>query len=408
MKHLFLLIVYLFIVQVIWAQSKNFSYHFYGFVRGDLYYNTRESVAPVDGNFYLFPLDVKLDAAGNDLNKAATGNFYAYTSRLGLNVTGPKLGKAKTSANIEADFGGGGGLTATLRIRKAYLALDWNHHQLLVGQTWHPLFGSVMPEMLNLTTGAPYQPFNRSPQIRYQYKSGNIELTASALWQMQYTSRGPDGPSTKYIKRGCIPELYLGLNWRNAKGWLIGAGAHLLSISPRQESEWNGQYYKVNERMTTSSYEIHASYRKNKMFVRAKTLLASSLDHTALLGGYGVTRVNQANGKRDYTAFHHSTSWFNIIYGNKWKPSIFVGYTKNLGTSRSLVATEPVYGVGLNIDQLFTYQLGFSYNMKHWQFGIEGSVCSSWYGDIDSLKGKVKDTHTVHNYRILGLAMFYF
>lgn len=26
---------------------------FYGFVRGDLFYNTRANMAPVDGNFYL-------------------------------------------------------------------------------------------------------------------------------------------------------------------------------------------------------------------------------------------------------------------------------------------------------------------------------------------------------------------
>ena len=39
------------------AQRKNFTYKFYGFVRGDLFYNSRANMAPIDGNFYLYPLD---------------------------------------------------------------------------------------------------------------------------------------------------------------------------------------------------------------------------------------------------------------------------------------------------------------------------------------------------------------
>ena len=37
------------------AQRKNFTYKFYGFVRGDLFYNSRANMAPIDGNFYGSP-----------------------------------------------------------------------------------------------------------------------------------------------------------------------------------------------------------------------------------------------------------------------------------------------------------------------------------------------------------------
>ena len=30
------------------AQGKNFTYKFYGFVRGDLFYNSRANMAPID------------------------------------------------------------------------------------------------------------------------------------------------------------------------------------------------------------------------------------------------------------------------------------------------------------------------------------------------------------------------
>ena len=33
------------------AQRKNFTYKFYGFVRGDLFYNSRANMAPIDLRF---------------------------------------------------------------------------------------------------------------------------------------------------------------------------------------------------------------------------------------------------------------------------------------------------------------------------------------------------------------------
>lgn len=138
------------------GQKANFSYKFYGFVRGDLFYNTRATMAPVDGNFYLYPLDKLPDAEGKDINAGPNGSFYTFTTRLGLDVKGPQVGTAKTSAKVETDFGGFSKNVALLRIRQAYVALDWEKHQLLIGQTWHPLFGSVFPDILNLSTGAPF------------------------------------------------------------------------------------------------------------------------------------------------------------------------------------------------------------------------------------------------------------
>lgn len=390
------------------AQKKNFTYKFYGFVRGDLFYNTRSNMAPVDGNFYLYPLDNSLDADGKDLNATPNGSFYTFTSRLGLDLTGPMIGSARTSAKIETDFGGFSGHNTVLRIRQAYVALHWDSHQLLVGQTWHPLFGAVCPDVLNLSTGAPFQPFNREPQIRYQYDVKNVRLTASLLWQLQYLSSGPQGMSEAYIKNSCVPEIYLGADYSSTDGWMAGAGAHLISLKPRTTSDWNGQTYQVNERMTALSYEAHLKYSGRRFTFAAKTLVASALDHTALLGGYGVCSVNPANGEQEYTPFRHSTTWLNVTYGKKWKPGIFVGYTKNLGTGKSLVSADKVYGMGLDIDQLLTVNVNLSYNLPHWQFGFEYCPATAYYGTTDPATGRVGHTHAVTNHRILGLMMYYF
>ena len=409
MKRYLLLFAALCMVTAGHAQKKNFSYKFYGQVRGDLFYNSRANAEIVDGLFHLYPKDKNLDADGNDLNATANGSFYLLYSRLGVDVTGPNIGKAVTTAKLEADFRGSGSNWAVLRIRHAYINLDWGKSAVLVGITWHPLFGAVMPDVLNLSTGAPFQPFNRSPQIRYQYKANSrVQLTASVLWQLQYLSSGPKGMSEDYIKNSCIPEMFVGADFTPADGWLMGLGAHMISLKPRTSTEWKEQTFKVNERMTAFSYEAHLKYSGRNYTFAAKTLMASALDHTALLGGYGVSSVDSRTGEQGYTPFRHSTTWVNFAYGTKWRPGVFVGYTKNLGTGKSLVSADKVYGMGLDIDQLITVSLNVSYNLPHWKFGFEYCPATAYYGTTDLESGRIEQTHAITNHRILGFMMYYF
>ena len=408
MRHAFLCSLLLLLVSPIYAQKKNFTYSFYGFVRGDLYYNSRANVEAVDGNFYLFPLNKNLDPNGKDMNAAPNSSFYTFTTRFGIDMAGPKIGSASTSAKVETDLGGFNLAHYTLRIRQAYVNLAWEKgSSLLLGQTWHPLFGEVLPDVLNLNTGSPFQPFNRSAQIRYQHKSSNITLTGSAIYQLVYLSAGPNGKSEEYQKNAVIPELFAGINYHK-DGFLGGAGVEMLSLKPRLNSTANGKTFKVDERITSVSLMGQARYTANDWYVAGKTLYASNLTHTALLGGYGVTSEDPNTGKQEYAASRHSTSWLNVVYGKKWKGGAFLGYTKNLGTGKPLVSTNKFYGSGVDIDQLFSTSLLCSYDLPHWKAGVEYTLSSAWYGQTDLSNGKVKEAKAVTNHRILLLFMYLF
>ena len=168
------------------AQKKGFSYKFYGQVRTDVFYNSRANSETVDGLFYMYPKNVAPDAMGNDLNDYMNSGFYMLYSRLGVDIAGPMIGnKIKTSAKVEVDFRGSGTTYSLFRMRHVYFNLNFGKSDLLVGQTWHPFYGDVAPEILNLNMGAPYQPFSRAPQIRYRFTSTNFMLTAAAVWQSQ-------------------------------------------------------------------------------------------------------------------------------------------------------------------------------------------------------------------------------
>lgn len=404
MKKYFIGCAFLLLAGSSFAQKKDFGYKFYGQIRTDLFYNSRANEETVDGLFYMYPKDKVLDENGQDLNADGNSNFYTLYTRLGLDVQGPMLGGAKTSAKVEFDFRGSGSTLSVVRLRHAYLNLDWGKSDLLVGQTWNPLYGDVAPQILNLNMGAPFQPFGRAPQIRYRYEEKNWRLTAAAVWQSQYLSQGPNGKSNKYIKNSCIPELYVGVDYKDPK-WLVGAGIEMISLVPRTETTVNDKTYKVDERITSLSYEVHLKYKSEKWLVAAKSVLGSNLTHTSMLGGYGVKSVNDKTGEQDYSPNRNTSSWLNICYGQKWKPAVFFGYMKNLGTSD---AVSKMYGTGTDVDQLVSASAELTYNVPHWKLGVEYNFCSAWYGSMNPSNGKIIDTHSVNNSRIVASALFQF
>lgn len=395
------------------AQKKDFGYKFYGQVRTDLFYNSRANSETVDGLFYMYPKDIAPDADGNDLNSFANGGFYTLYSRIGVDVQGPKIfDKIKTSAKLEVDFRGSGTSFSMLRMRHVYFNLDWGKSALLVGQTWHPLYGDVAPEILNLNMGAPYQPFSRAPQIRYRFTSQHAVITAAALWQSQYLSVGPSTDvagatgtlkSQNFIKNSCTPEFYIGADYKD-KGLLVGAGLHLTSMTPRTQSKMNDEVFKVNERITSLSGEVHLKYKTDKLLLAAKSILSSNLTQTSTVGGYGITSIDKRTCEQEYAPLRTSHSWVNIAYGKKWRYAVFAGYLKSLGATEDV---SGLIGTGTNVDQLTTATGEITYNIPNWKFGAEYSWTGAWYGDNDS-KGKVVDTHLVKNNRIVFTAMFMF
>ena len=395
------------------AQKKGFSYKFYGQVRADLFYNTRTNSETVDGLFYMYPLDKLPDADGNDLNDQGNGNLYALYSRVGVDVAGPMLGKARTSAKVEVDFRGSGTSYSLFRLRHAYFNLDWGTSALLVGQTWHPLYGDVAPEILNLNMGAPFQPFSRAPQVRYRFTRKHFQLTASAIWQSQYLSVGPasdkagetsTSKSQNFIKNSCVPEFYVGMDYRRPE-LIAGAGVHVSSIRPRTKSVVGSDTYEVGEGVTGVSAAAPLTSTHERFLLSAKSVLGTNLTQTSTVGGYGITSVDPRTGEQTYTPLRTSATWLNVAYGKTWRPALFFGYLKNLGASTEV---SDVLGTGTNLDQLLNATAELTYNRGNWKLGAEYSLCNAWYGDEFSAKAKALSSHTVMNHRVVMTAIYQF
>ena len=425
-SRLFWLLLPLLLPQLLFSQDKkDFGFKFYGQVRADLFYNSRSNSETVDGLFYMYPKDHSYDADGNDLNAKPDGSLYTMYSRLGVDIAGPKIGKGiTTSAKVEIDFRGGGTNYYMIRLRQAYFNLGFGKSSLLVGQTWHPFYGDVTPDILNLNMGAPFQPFSRAPQIRYMYVNRNFQLKATALWQSQYLSVGPKSDnvgetatqkSQNFIKKSCVPEFYLGVDYKK-EGLLMGVGGHVSSITPRTRSvAEDGKTYHVSERVTGLSGEAHVKYTRENWLFSAKSVLGTNLTQTSTVGGYGITAISATTGEQTYAPLRVSSTWVNVAYGKVWRPALFFGYLKNLGSSEDLLdmgdGRNVLYGrigTGTDLDQLLTGSAELTYNCPNWKLGVEYSLCNAWYGNTFTPKAKAIETESVMNHRVVLTALFQF
>ena len=390
------------------AQETAPKFKWYGFIRNYAVADTRESIYGTEDFFYYVPKDVKM-VNGTDLNAQKTFAFAAITSRIGLDVTGYEVSGWNVGAKLEADFYAGvSGVTGTalLRLRQAYVTLSKGGFSAKIGQAWHPM-AADMPHVFSLNTGAPFGPFSRTPEVVLEGRlSDSVTLTGALLWQMQYTSFGPEGASANYMKYSGIPELYLGLSYK-ANGFTGRVGVDMLSIRPRH----NDGTRKVSDRITTVSPFIYLEYTKNLFSIKAKSIFAQAGEHMNLNGGYGVSAVN-ADGSWSYSPTRNSSTWVSLSYGKKLQGVLFGGYVRNFGTKDALVGDLYFSKNSFsNMRQMYRIAPELIYNLGKVAFGLEYEMTSVQYGDFgaaDVYGLANQNIHCVTNHRFQLMVKYTF
>ncbi len=414
------------------VSAKKSSVQFYGFIRSEYYYDSYKGLNAAQDNFYLFPLYKGLDSEGNHLNQQPLHGYTAMATRFGFNITGPEILGAKSSANIETDFAGVvSEYPEVLRLRKAYLKLDWEKSSLLVGQTWHPLWngsGAFFPQVGGLNTGSPYNPFNRSPQVDFDYKLSNTTtLSLTALYEQQYCSSGfyvvEDTNDKNLPKRNAgIPEMVAGLYY-NANGFSGGIAGQFNAIkpidivspedNPDTDFDESGMKFQTNELNTSLAAMAYFGYKKDKLFILAKGLVGQNLVNMLIIGGYGVKDYNQNTGEMKYTNYTSYTSLLNMVYGTDVQIGFFAGLSGNLGTADELYnfnGASKTKGLMTNMKQCYRIAPYIAYNHKNLRFVAEYEIDSADYGTgtFDFSDGLYDNTVNATNHRLLLMVMYNF
>ena len=396
-----------------YAQDKAVKAEIYGFVRNYFTYDSRSCVQSNEGLFNMLPNDVKPGVDGEDLNEIPSVRFLSMTTRFGLNVTGPEIFGAKSSAKFESDFcGASSGTAFNLRIRQAFTKLAWEHSDLLVGQAWHPMSGDLMPEVFSLATGAPFNPFNRSPQVRYNYTPVKaLSFTAAALYQYQYGSVGLDGKtSNTYSRNALVPEFFVGMT---AKGEHLtgGFGVNASTIAPRVIAN----DMRVDERLTSYSAMVFGSLKVDYLSVRAKAVYGQNTSHMQQPTGFGIVETLE-NGVNNYESMQLGSAWITMMYGKKLRYGFFAGWLKNYGSAGEKFESLVVRN-NTGMDQAYRFSPIVTYKVQNMQIGLEYEHTAAAYGEYfvhendyprQVTNGTVTNTHWVANNRVCVMVKYDF
>lgn len=426
MKKLVFIII-LFSSQLLHAQEKTpepkFGISFSGFVKTDIFYDSRQSVSIREGHFSLYPDREILDINGTDINAKDHVNILSIQSRLTGKITGPEALGAKTSALIEADFfGNENGNFADVngfRLRHAIIKMNWKTTELLVGQFWHPMFAhECFPDVVSFNTGAPFQPFARHPQLRLTQKIKQFNLILAIAEQRDFTSTGPDGGNSKYLNNEVLPDLNMHWQFKSTLNEktdvLVGAGIEYKKLVPRLSFAFDqvstdgvdSVYAAGDNTVSSFALSVYSKVKTPKLTWKVHGVYGGNMTEFAMLGGYAVSEnPSPANLKYTYIPTKTLALWSEINTNGKIQAGLFAAYTKNLGTTDENLGVY--YSRGANINHVYRISPRIVGNFEKLRIATEFEFTVAEYGKTDK-KGLVEENlSTVSNLRLL-LAFYYF
>ena len=386
------------------SQDPQFGIKFTGFVKNDVFYDSRQTVAAREGHFLLWPMEEKLDVNGEDINAKNRFNILAIQTRLTGKITGPDAFGAKTSGVVEGAFFGHSDADVNgFRLRHAYGKLNWEKTELLFGQTWHPMFiAGCFPDVISFNTGAPFQPFARNPQLRVTQTLGPIKVAATAYSQRDFTSVGGSLP----LQNAAMPAFHAGASFENKAnlGILAGVGAGFQQIVPRIETE-NG--YVANETVGGYSAEAYLKLTTKPVTFKVEAFWGQNSYDVLGISSYSVLSIDPVTDHREYIPQNSMAVWSEIhTNGSKVQFGLFGGYTKNLGTAKPAITSA--CGTRNKIDHIFRVAPRIIVNSGKIRFAFETEYTGAAFGANTTSTCEVIEPVPVANLRLLFAAYYFF
>jgi hypothetical protein len=415
-------------------KQKKWDLNWSGWVGFDIFWDTRKPVESRDGGIYLYPADFFYDKYGKDIHARASFNFCVMNTRLNLKIQAPDALGAKITGMIEGWFMGISNSDMNgFAMRHAFIKMDWKSTQLLMGQTWHPLFTERMfAYTVAGSAGAPFQPFSRAPQVRVTQRFAKSNYILAYLnAQRDLLAFGPHGASSEYIRQSMMPEM--GLQYifdiqkndkKNNSQHLIysGLGFNFKRIVPRLMTADTVATKKGLNSFSGIAF-IHYEHLINKQLKAGCKLKAVFIQNSyeyLMIGGYAIKEYAQNapldfKKNYDYTNLNTLSFWGDLYLNYRsWEVGVFGGYCHNLGASHAIQSPEnhlSYYTRVHNADFMYRLSARLKYTANKLQFCLEPEYTSAVYGTSLTNKGKVDTsapTYWVHNLRVLVSTVLYF
>lgn len=390
-------------------------FEFDGSVRHSSFWDTRQVVTEsIEGFGIFYPKEKKPDICGNDINAAGQFDMLPIRTRLELKILGPSIKTAKSWGYIQTDFFGHPDIPSLVRLRKAFLQLEWNRIHLLAGQDWHPLYvQDAAAKTVSITKGFPIQCYGRQPQVRATFFLGDWRIITAITTQVDIVSDGPRGPSSEYLRDAIVPDLHGQIRWYLGKHF-FGIAADWKRLKPRLSaiSPQTAHVFKVNESIDSTTAIAYAVLNFDNWYLRSKFIYSENLRDLNQISGYAVKCRNECTGEQEYTNTRALSGWVDIV-GTKWEtlhPGLFVGYTKNIGSKdvlfRDAEGNPIIFARAPNLKYEARIAPRIRWDINSLTIGAEIEYDRAAYGTIGP-KGEIENAVPVSNTE-LHIALFYY
>lgn len=408
---------YLFVLSLIFPffveaqeEIEKLSVDFSGYVGYSFFIDTYESSDTRDGLVYLYPLAEDLDINGDDLNKDIDAQMLAIESRARLTASGLSAFGAKSKAVIEGDFlSTAQSYTRLFRLRHAFIQLDWAKGELIMGQTWHPMFVTgCFPGVFSFGAAAPFNPLSRAPQIRYTFMpTKNFDIMGALLYHGDFASSGPADAQ----QNSGVPDMQFQFRFHNDFIY-TGFTAGYKLLKPRNETVLGE---KTEKMIGSYNLQAFAAFKTKPVTVKLEGVYGQNLSNYVMLGGYGADVDPYMVGNEDYSYVNLNTLsiWSEVSTNfKKLNGGIFFGYSQNLGASEdyfSLTTPTLAYARGENIDHILRISPRVEYTSGKITLTLEHMFSSAVYGTTFDSKQKATDkADPTSNHRIIFGAKYFF
>lgn len=398
------LVIFTFALQNIIAQeSENkLKTEVSGIIWYQYFYDTWQNVETRDGALLLYPKPK--DAAG--INEAGKMGSSAFFTRPRIKFSGAEAFGAKASGVLEGDFfATSQDMVGHLRLRHAFIKLDWSRTSLLFGQYWHTMVDTDVIPSSDLIANVPFFPLHRTPQVSINYKlTDELSLNGAAMVHSYHRSSGP----VLMQRNAGIPEFAGKIKYKSGN-FVIGANAGVKTLKPRIQTDMG---VKTTKTISTPYFGAFTKIKSDPLTVKAQLIYGQNLTHFVMIGGMGAVDTAGIDDY-DYTAMKTLASWADIhTNGKKIQFGLFFGYSQNMGANDDYIRMA-VDGASINRsdDLVSTMRVSpridfFSGKMK---IGFEYSYTNAVYGTAwDSKRVATAKADPVANNRFLLNVMYRF
>ncbi|HEV2690160.1 MAG TPA: hypothetical protein VGV35_16495 [Bryobacteraceae bacterium] len=311
------------------AASK-FPVQIYGTVLWNAFYNTAGTNIE----------DIPLVATKRGTDPFENFGMTARQTRFGLRYQGPEVMGGKLSGTVELDlFGGkaalGNGVSMDLvRLRLAYGRLDWAHSAIEAGQDWavfSPLNPTSLASFAIPSMSASGNPWIRSPQFRYEWKSDSSRPMRTLLQLAALDPNVGDNPTT-------VPDARTPGIGERGRGPAVEARLALIGkIGDRDASVGFSSHYGRGKNVGTvgaltvarpvDSWGVNLDYTLplDKHFIlTGEAFIGRALGLFSVSSGQGVLPVGTPDGEHGVLA-RGGWAQAQINFNTKWQMNLAYG-----------------------------------------------------------------------------------